>query len=416
MPYAGKSAGGLLTPARSPAPACGVEGRSVASGSVLEVDRERVLAFRLAGHHLARRLGPRSIVKAATCGIQETPMGTAGVAVQARVEGLRPAVLERASDEHRSLVTIWSVRGAPYMVPAADLGAFTVGALPLDAASFRHSMGGWSDALEEAGLDVRATLEEMVAAAVQLLDGRTMNVNDLRDQIRTRVRSLSKVRRPDFTRDDMPEPLFRAVGTAGAVCIVAGRGTDAELARTDQWLKAAPPSADRGEARAELARRFLHGYGPATAQHFADWTQRSLADAKAALSSIEDELEEVRFAGTKRWLLHRDAKALSSPPEPRGVRLLPPQDPYLQQRDRATVLPAETSRRKLWQPTRGPGGVLVDGEIVGAWRSRLKGSRLEVTVDPFARLSRTVRDAVTAEAEQVAPFRGCETAGVSFAG
>ncbi|HUG87836.1 MAG TPA: crosslink repair DNA glycosylase YcaQ family protein [Actinomycetota bacterium] len=49
-----------------------------------------------------------------------------------------------------------------------------------------------------------------------------------------------------------------------------------------------------------------------------------------------------------------------------------------------------------------PLGVLVDGEIVGAWRSRLKGSRLEVTVDPFARLSRTVRDAVTAEAEQVA--------------
>lgn len=40
----------------------------------------------------------------------------------------------------------------------------------------------------------------------------------------------------------------------------------------------------------------------------------------------------------------------------------------------------------------------------------------EVTVDPLARLSRTVGDAVTAEAEQVAPFRGCETARVTFAG
>jgi hypothetical protein len=293
------------------------------------------------------------------------------------------------------------MRGAPHVVPSADLGVFTMGALPVDRVSFKQSLGGWSDALEEAGLDVFETLDRMVTAARALLDGRTMNVNELRDRIYARVRALSKVKRPSFARDDMPEPLFRAVGTSGAACIVAGRGTNADLARTDQWLQPPPPALEPAEARAELARRFLHCYGPATAQHFADWTERSLADAREGFSLIEEELVEIPLGRSKAWLLNRDQNALSSPPQPSGVRLLPVQDPYLQQRDRATVLPDEQDRRRLWQAVRGPGGVLVDGEIVGTWRPRKAGAKLKVL------------DGIEAGAERIAPFRGCETAEVS---
>ena len=379
-------------------------------------DRKQILAFRLASHNLTRRLGPRSVTKAAAaCGIQETPIGTAAVAFLARVENLTPSVLDRARIEDRTLVCLWAMRGAPYVVPTEDLGVFTVGALPLNPPSFKQSLGGWSDALEKAGLDTFETLDRMISAAHALLDGRTLNVNDLRDAIYRRVRSLSKVKRPAFARDDMPEPLFRAVGTSGAACIVAGRGTDAELARTDQWLGTTPPSPDPAEARAELARRFLHCYGPATAQHFADWTQRSLSDAKKAFALLQEELAGVTVDRTTSWLLHRDEKGFSSPPEPTGVRLLPGQDPYLQQRDRATVLPKEAHRRKLWQAIRGPGAVLVDGEIVGTWRARTKGTRLELTIEPFGKLPRPAHEAIATEAETIAPFRGAETADVTIA-
>jgi hypothetical protein len=380
-------------------------------------DRKQVLAFRLVTHNLTRRLGPRSVAKAAAaCGVQETPLGSAAIAFRARVERLTPELLDRALLEDRTLVSLWAMRGAPYVVPAGDLGVFTVGALPIDPVSFKQSLGGWSDALEEAGLDPFETLERMASAARVLLDGRTLNVNALREGIYRRVRSLSKVTRPSFARDDMPEPLFRAVGTSGAACIVAGRGTDTELARTDQWLGTAPPLPDPAEARAELARRFLHCCGPATAQRFADWTQRSLADAKEAFALIEEELVDVTVDRTKSWLLRRDDRAFSSPPEPIGVRLLPVQDPYLQQRDRATVLPKEADRRRLWQAIRGPGAVLLDGEIVATWRARSKGSRLEVTIEPFGRLTRPAREAISDEAEGIAPFRGSETAEVTFAG
>jgi hypothetical protein len=380
-------------------------------------DRQQILAFRLASHNLARRLGPRSVTKAAAaCGIQETPLGSAAMAFRARVENLTPALLDRALFEDRTLVSLWAMRGAPYVVPARDLGAFTVGALPVDPVSFKQSLGGWSDALGKVGLDPFETLEQMASAAQALLDGRTLNVNDLRDRIYRQVRSLSKVKRPAFARDDMPEPLFRAVGTTGSACIVAGRGTDAELARIDQWLGTTPPMPEPAEARAELVRRFLHCYGPATAQQFADWTQRSLADARKAFALIEEELVEVAIGRAKGWLLRRDHKALSSPPAPIGVRLLPVQDPYLQQRDRATVLPKEADRRKLWQAIRGPGAVLLDGEIVATWRARAKGTRLDVMIEPFGRLARPAREAISAEAEGLAPFRGSETAEVTVAG
>jgi hypothetical protein len=384
---------------------------------VVVAQRDQILAFRLASHNLTQRLDARSIVEAAaSCGIQETPMGSAALAFLARVEGLTTAALERAQVKDRTLITLWSVRGAPYVVPVGDLEVFSVGALPFDTTSFKQSLGGWADALEEAGLCPLDTLDRMVGAAEKVLDGRTLNVNDLRDRIYAGVPSLSTVKRPAGAHADMPEPLFRAVGTVGLACIVAGRGTDAELARTDQWLRSAPLESDRISARAELARRFLHCYGPATAQHFAEWSQRSLSDAGDAFSLIEEELVEVAVDRKPAWLLHRDQKAFRSPPEPKGALLLPVQDPFLQQRDRPTVLPEETARRKLWRPVRGPGGVLVDGEVVGTWRARTKRALLEVTVEPFGRLSRTAREAIEAEAERLAPFRDRETVQVSYAG
>jgi Winged helix DNA-binding domain len=382
---------------------------------VAKAERLQVLAFRLGSHNLIRPLPLRFLAKAAAaCGIQETPLGSAALAFAARVDKLTPEGLERALRLERSLVTLWAMRGAPYVVPANDTAPFTTGALPTDAASFTRSMGGWSDALQRAGLDPFDTLDRMATAAKALLDGRTMNVNELRDAIYERVPSLATVRRPSFARDPMPEPLFRALGTMGSVCIVAGRGTDAELARTDQWLKDGSQQADPKGARAELVRRFLHCYGPATAQSLAEWTERSPADARDAFASIEDETIEMTVGRDAARLLARDERAFSSPQEARGVRLLPNQDPYLQQRDRATLLPKETDRRKLWQPVRGPGGVLVDGELVATWRVQTRRERLHVSVEPLGRLSRTNRGAIEAEAARLALFRGRDSVELAF--
>jgi hypothetical protein len=59
--------------------------------------------------------------------------------------------------------------------------------------------------------------------------------------------------------------------------------------------------------------------------------------------------------------------------------------------------------------------VLVDGEVVATWRARTTGRRLNVTVDPFARLAGSVANQIRAEAERIAPFRGCETVELAIA-
>jgi Winged helix DNA-binding domain len=379
------------------------------------IGREQVLAFRLANQGLNRRT--KDLLEAAArCGIQETPLGTAALAFHARVDGLSPEKLGKALSKDRSLLTLWAMRGAPYVVPTTHLAVFTTGAMPLDAVSSRQTFGGWALALDKAGLDPFQLIDKLVNSAKQMLDGKSMEVNELRDRLYARLRSLHKIERPESARDDMPEPLFRALGTTGAVCIVSGRGTESVMARTDQWLRRLPAPMDPDEARAELARRFLHCYGPATAQHFAEWTQRSLADARQALGLIEGELIEVKMAGKKALLLARDEQALDSPPETKGVRLLPVQDPYLQQRDRATLLPDQTARRRLWQAVRGPGAMLVDGAVTGTWRGRVKADRWQVELEPFGRLSAVVRDAISDETEKIAPFKGCSSAVVEVRG
>jgi hypothetical protein len=78
------------------------------------------------------------------------------------------------------------------------------------------------------------------------------------------------------------------------------------------------------------------------------------------------------------------------------------------------VLKDERARKRLWQPVRGPGGVLADGEIVGTWRARTSGSRLEVNVEPFGRPTPRTRQDIEAEAERVAMVRSSDAADVTF--
>lgn len=389
---------------------------------MLRVERDQILAFRLASHHLTARLSAGSLAAAAAaCGVQDTPLNTAPLAFHARVAELGPADVGRALTADKSLLGVWSARGAPYVVPTADAAVFTAGALPVDQVSFGVFLGGWAASLEAAGLSVPELLDAMASAAMQALDGRPLLIDELRTQIARRVPALKDVSRPSGAHADLPEPLLRALGLLGLVCIAAEPGsdprlarTDATLARTDRWLGRPLRDGDRPPARAELARRFLHCYGPSTPRAFAEWTTRSVADARDAFALLDEELVEIDAAGTKAWALAADADALADPPQADGIRLLPPQDPYLQQRDRTTLLPDKTLHPRLWRPVRPPGVVLTAGQLVATWRSQRAGKRLTVTVEPFAPLATPTRAAIVAEADRIALLRDCEAAQLTF--
>jgi len=105
----------------------------------------------------------------------------------------------------------------------------------------------------------------------------------------------------------------------------------------------------------------------------------------------------VRTPIGEAWILAEDEPAFRAAPGPAApARLLPSGDAFLlfHGPDRELLVPDAARRQMLWTPRVWPGGVLVDGEIVGTWRRA--GATL--TVQPWSDLPSAGREAVEREA------------------
>jgi Winged helix DNA-binding domain len=90
---------------------------------------------------------------------------------------------------------------------------------------------------------------------------------------------------------------------------------------------------------------------------------------------------------------------------PKSVRLLPAFDPYVVGfRPRGLLVDAAREatifRPQAWfSPV-----VLAGGRAVGIWERERRGSRLEIRVKPFSRLSAATRRAIAEEADRLGEF------------
>jgi hypothetical protein len=154
---------------------------------------------------------------------------------------------------------------------------------------------------------------------------------------------------------------------------------------------------DPQRARLELARRYLHVFGPSTVLSFADWAGVPPADARATWQSLAGELMPVRTPIGDAYILSEDEANIRAKSKPLALaRLLPSGDAYylLQGVDRRLLVPETRRRAALWTSRVWPGALLVSGEIVGVWRR----ASAEVTIETWRRLSSAEREAVEAEA------------------
>ena len=313
--------------------------------AALALTRSQILAFRRRVGALDERLpkGARSLRQAGWAGFQDSMPRAALLSIHARVAGAHPA-----SWEDPALVQVWGPRFSTYVVPAQDHAVFTVGRYPDD----------------ERG---RRVAEEMAARLHAVLGGGRMTDREV--GLTNRVRYAT---------------------TTGTVAI-RWEGARAPLVWT-----VPRPAIDPFAARVELARRYLHVYGPATAGSFATWAGIGAAQAATAFDALD--LTAVRTPIGDAWILSADEAAFRAqltPPAP--ARLLPSGDAYwlLQGADRELLVADAKQRDALWTPRVWPGAVLVGGEIVGTWRR----AKTKLTVELWRTLTRAERDAVAAEAE-----------------
>lgn len=390
-----------------------------------EVSRGDVIAFRLGAHHLTERLGENGLLDAAgRCGIQNSPPGSALLALHARVRNLTQEQVADAVAEEKSLLQTWSMRGAPFYFPAVDAPVFTTGVLPPTEETMRHFVPGVEPALDALGMSLVETVELTRAEIGAVLSGRRLAVNELGAEIAKRIARKLPKRQRDVWEEDGPyapdQPLgegvvhfcIRILTLQRVVCLAPRAGNKAPFVLVDEWLGHPIPDIDPAVARAELLRRYLRCYGPSRRGDFAAWAGIRASDTDPWWSLVEDELTPVEFRGSS-WILTQDLDALRSAPAPKGVRLLPPRDPYTQVRDREKIIDRKY-HQQVWKTVGEPGTVLADGEITGIWRPRKSGRQLTITVKTFDSLPARDKTSLQDEAEQVAPLRGASSVAVEF--
>jgi hypothetical protein len=304
--------------------------------------------------------GTKALERAAHAGLQDSMPRAALLSLHARVEGVAPNVLDDPT-----LAQLWGPRYNTYVVAKRDFALFSIGRLPNDAKGRERA--------------------ERIARLLRVrLGGKRMTDGEAGEAL------------------DIKPYMFKYAATTGTVAIRW------EGARAPHIWVVAAPKIEPAEACRELARRYLHVFGPTTPAGFARWAGVSLRAGSVAFAALEDELLPVCSPLGDEWLLASDEAMMRDAPEaPAPARLLPSGDAYflLDGRERELLVPRADQRAQLWTSRVWPGALLVDGEIRGTWRR----AQHKLSVEAWGRVSRTVRDAVEAEASNL-PLPGIDRA------
>ena len=147
-----------------------------------------------------------------------------------------------------------------------------------------------------------------------------------------------------------------------------------------------------------LLLRYLAAFGPSTVADAQAWS--GLQGLKGAFEALRPRLRNFRDQ-RGRELFDIPDGALPDPALPAPVRFLPEYDNVaLGHRDRSRIIPEGVVQ---WTEV-GWGGVLVDGFAAARWRLWVAGDDATLRVEPFGRLARDDRAAVSEEGERLAAF------------
>jgi hypothetical protein len=330
------------------------------------------------GGHPAPDARPADVV-GAICGAHAQVMAAAELSIGLRIAGITRAQVRDALWTERSLVKTRGPRGTVHLLPARDLPMWTgaLAALPPSRSPFPEGVR-----LSPAQTD------EVVAAIADALRDAELTVDELTAAIVDRTGSWAG--EPVMEAFQGAWPRWRQVEDAaanrGALCFGPNRGRKVTYTSPCRWLPGFRP-ADGRTALAELVKRYLHAYGPATPAHFAQWLNVPRGWATELFDSLAGELEAVELDGTRVWVAAGDTAFPSTPPN--GVRLLPYFDAYLVgSQPRALLYPGRAAARALAGGQAGNfPALLVDGVVAGVWHQRRSGRKIDVTVEPLDRLS-----------------------------
>ena len=340
----------------------------------------------------------------AVVALHSTDPATVFLSVRARTAHLLPADVERELYEERSLVRMLGMRRTLFVVPR-DL-------VPIvDAACSR------TIAKRE-----RRRLEQMVAASGISKQPEAW----VRRAMATALRAV-ETRGEAFTAEltksipTLAKRLHVGQGTRWEATQSAGSRILPQLAMEGRivrgrprggwvsgqyrwtpladWLGGAPVPLDPAPAGAELTRRWLAAFGPATELDLRWWTGWTAREARAALASVPH--ASIELDGGAGLVLADDIAPVD-PPTP-AAALLPTLDPTtMGWKERGWYL---GPHERLLFDANGNAGPTVwwEGRVVGGWSQRRDG---EIAFELVEDVGSEAVAAVEAEAERLAAWIG----------
>jgi Winged helix DNA-binding domain len=307
--------------------------------------------------------------------LHSTDPVTVFLSVQARTGGVRPEAIEHALYDDRALVRVLCMRRTLFVVPRELVPVVFAACTRTIAARERRRL---EKMIHDSGISTRPAswLARASKAALLALDARG---EAFTREVVSDVPMLAKhLRIGSGTR-------FEATQSAGSRVlpqlamegrVVRGRPRGTWISGQYRWVPTAAwlgsggiGAIDPGAAQAELLRRWLAAFGPATETDLRWWTGWTVREARAALARVPHAV--VDLDGASGIVLAGDLDRVEKP-EP-WAALLPTLDPTtMGWKERAWYLGRHASVLFDRNGNAGP-TVWWDGRVVGGWAQRRDG-------------------------------------------
>ena len=337
-------------------------------------------------------------------GLHGTDPATVFVAAWARMKSAEVAGIERELYDDRSMVRVLVMRRTAFVLPPEEAGIALAACVRSVGQVQRKQIVQW---IEKAGIAKDGArwlrkLEESTFDAVAARGGATaVQVSQDVPLLRRELVVAEGTR--NEARVNLGSFVLRLLAVDGRLMRGRPRGgwlsTQWSWSTTKWWLGEELKPWTIHEAQAELVRRWLKAFGPATVEDVRWWTGWTLAEVRRALTEIAP--VEVELDGTTGIALPDDLGPTRRP-EPFAALLagLDPsvmgwfgRDWYLGPHRAAMFDRSGNAGPTIWW----------DGRIVGGWAQRRDG---EIVMRLLEDIGRDGKAAVEAEAERLRAWLG----------
>jgi hypothetical protein len=328
-------------------------------------------------HHLAAPAASVADAVAGVVALHATDPATVHLSASARLASPAVAAVERALYEDRGLLRLLGMRRTVF-VTDLDTAALVQAGCSADIEVKQRKLleqhlgrQGHPENVPEPGkwlADVEASAEAALrargsATAQQLSE----------DEPRLRQQLLMAAGKPYEAIANVTSRVLFLLAAGGRIARGRPRGSWLSSQYVwhplDEWVPGGLRPWDADEARAELARRWLHAYGPAPAADLRWWTGWTAGQTKKALAALD--VVPVDLDGTEGVVPADDLEPVPAPPP--WVAFLPALDPTpMGWQDRNWFLGPH--RAALFDRSGNIGPTIwADGRVVGGWAQRPSG-------------------------------------------